>query len=110
MFCLAGVLAAADDGSSVATLVSTCRAALAADWQGVEAAACAWYLDPCAVCGIDTPPVTWCVPAGITPATRATRVLDVLARQPQDGAASAAPVIRQILTTAFPCAAAGQAQ
>ena len=90
--------------------MAVCRAALGADWQGVEAAACAWYLEPCAVCGIDTPPATWCVPADVTPAARATQVLDVLARRPHDAAASAAPLIREILTTSFPCAGDGAAR
>jgi hypothetical protein len=103
---LAGAPALADDGPSVATLMTTCRAALAADWQGVDAAACAWYLEPCTVCEIDTPPPTWCVPAEVGPAALATQVLDVLAGRPQDGATSAAPVIREILTTTFPCTAA----
>lgn len=110
LLAIAAVTAPAEDGPRVGEIVAVCRAALAADWQGVEAAACAWYLEPCAVCGIDTPPATWCVPADVTAAARATRVLDELARRAQDAAASSAPLIREILTTSFPCAGGGEAR
>jgi hypothetical protein len=88
---------------SVTELERTCTTALDNTYVGVEAAACDWYLDPCTVCGVSPPPVTWCVPPTVTPARRARRVLSALLETEGGSELGTPERVRRALTNAYPC-------
>lgn len=82
-------------------VIETCRAALAGDYSGIQAAACDWYVRPCGQCGVDAPAVPWCVPLSESRRAVAEYVVAGLAREkPQRPLAAA---VEELLRQAYPC-------
>ncbi|MCB1749492.1 MAG: hypothetical protein H6977_07845 [Gammaproteobacteria bacterium] len=92
---------------TVGEVVATCRAALDDGFRGTRAAACEWFLDPCAVCGATPPPERWCAPPDLAAAQRAERLLAALVQAGTAAGAPAPPAVRAALAAEFPCPAAG---
>ncbi|MGE0483999.1 MAG: Rap1a/Tai family immunity protein [Gammaproteobacteria bacterium] len=100
-----GLYAAGAAGeTTLGEVVTTCRAALTAGFDGVDAAACEWFLDPCAICGAEPPPERWCVPPELPAAARAERLLGALARSGAAPDAPARAAVEAALAAEFPCA------
>jgi len=86
-------------------LIRTCEAALAADYNTVDAAMCDWYVAPCGVCGKEGPPQpNWCLPPELTGAALARTVVDALRAAPQLAAAPAPTAVEAVLKARYPCA------
>lgn len=88
---------------SLADLVRTCRHALADDYQGMAAAACDWYVEPCMVCAEPAPLVPVCEPPDLRPPVRAQAVLATIAQGAFDLALAVDKVLPEVLALTFPC-------
>lgn len=86
-------------GPTVGEVRAVCERALSAGYRGIEAAACDWYLDPCAVCGPGSAEPRWCIPSALESDVRVRRVLDALGEE----ARPAAPAVADALARLFPC-------
>ena len=90
---------------SVAELLATCGRGYAHGDQGVDAAACEWFANPCG-CKLgagrhDGP--GWCVPAAEPPDATVLEVVAALRHFP-DHAAPVDQVVPEILARIYPCA------
>ncbi|HYN76522.1 MAG TPA: Rap1a/Tai family immunity protein [Lamprocystis sp. (in: g-proteobacteria)] len=90
---------------SVAELLAACGRGYAHGNQGVDAAACEWFANPCgcklSAGGRDGP--HWCVPAAESPDATVLKVVAALRRYP-DRVAPVDQVVPEILVRIYPCA------
>jgi hypothetical protein len=89
---------------TVAELLATCARGYAQGNQGVDAAACEWFANPCGcrpgAAGRESQ--RWCIPAGESPGATVRKVVAQLRRQP-DPAAPVDRVVPDILVRLYPC-------
>jgi hypothetical protein len=89
---------------TVAELLAVCERGYAQGNQGVDAAACEWFANPCGcrpgAAGREGQ--HWCIPAGESPDATVRKVVAQLRRQP-DPAAPVDRVVPDILARLYPC-------
>ncbi len=98
---LTGLHVHAAGGPTVAELMDTCSRALAGGYRGIHAGMCDWYVTPCEVCSVTTPP-DWCAPPGVSRADLARVAVEVLEGAAPDAPARAALV--ESFAARYPCA------
>lgn len=84
-------------------LAQACEAALRHDFKGMDAAMCEWYVRPCAVCGVNKPPPTHCLPAGLSTRDLAAQVSRDLRASAPLLARPVKDAVERVLRLRYPC-------
>lgn len=95
--------ATATAGPTGAELAATCTRALAADYAGIDAGICEWYVVPCPVCDGQPRNVIACPPPDADSRTLALVVVAALKVHPGAASEQASAIVPEILSAAYPC-------